>query len=141
MADSDDLGFVGDDELLLRRIPESMNWYNPGTGFIDPAALTPNKNDTSGLSLGREVFDAPQQEAAKGRAGKRYYVAVLRASDVRAAGANVHPWPIVGDLGHAEISNLTYDARKTDESLKLIQALRSAVIRVEGPFDGRTVHD
>lgn len=130
---------VADDELLFRRIPEATHWYNPDTGFIDPAALTPNKNDASGLSVGRGAFHSTAHEAAKGRAGKRYYVAVIPAAVAKASGAIIVPRPLAGDPGHAEISNLTYHTRKTDDSRKLIEALRRAVSRVEGPFEGQAV--
>ncbi|HVA48751.1 MAG TPA: hypothetical protein VNH11_20465 [Pirellulales bacterium] len=101
--------------------------------------MTPNKNDVTGLSMGRAAFCGPEEEAAKGRSGKRYYVAVLLAAKVKAGGAAVVPRPLPDDVGHAEIVNLTYRSKKTEESLKLIQSLRSAVLRVEGPFDGRAV--
>jgi hypothetical protein len=130
---------IADDELLYRRVPEVTHWYNPDTGFIDPAALTPNKNDVTGLSVGRAAFHDSAHEAAKGRAGKRYYVAVIPAAVAKASGAVVVARPLADDPGHAEVSNLTYDTRKTDNSRKLIEALRSAVSRVEGPFEGRAV--
>lgn len=49
------------------------------------------------------------------------------------------PRPLADDPGHAEISNLSFQTRKTDDSRKLVEALRAAVIRVEGPFEGRAV--
>lgn len=130
---------IADDELLFRRIPEATHWYRPDTGFIDPAALTPNKSDITGLSIGRAAFDSTEREAAKGRAGKRYYVAVLPAAAAKAAGAVIVPRPLANAPGHAEIANLTFQTRRTDESRKLVEALRTAVIRVEGPFEGQTV--
>lgn len=130
---------IADDELLFRRIPEATHWYRPDTGFIDPAALTPNKSDVTGLSLGRAAFHSLDQEAAKGRAGKRYYVAVLSAAVAKAAGAVIVSRPLTDAPGHAEISNLTFQARRTPPSRKLVEALRTAVMRVEGPFEGRAV--
>jgi hypothetical protein len=130
---------ISDQELLFRRIPEATQWYRPDTGFIDPAAFTPNKNDITGLSLGRAAFQSTAQEAAKGRAGKTYYVAVLPVAVAKDAGAIIVPRPLANDPGHAEIVNLTFQRRKTDDSRKLIEVLRAAVIRVEGPFDGQAV--
>lgn len=132
-------GSIADDELLFRRIPEATHWYRPDTGFIDPAALSPNKNDVTGLSLGRAAFHSIEQEAAKGRVGKRYYVAVLPAAAAKAVGAVIVPRPLVDAPGHAEISNLTFQTRRSGESRKLVEAIRTAVIRVEGPFEGRAV--
>ena len=128
---------IADDELLFRRIPEATHWYNPDTEFIDPAALTPNKNDVTGLSVGRAAFRDSAREASKGRAGKRYYVAVIPAAVAKASGAVIVPRPLPNDPGHAEISNLTYQTRKNDDARKLIEALRNAVLRVEGPFEGQ----
>lgn len=137
MSPSDVPDSIADDELLFRRIPESTHWYRPDTGFIDPAGFTPNKNDLTGLSVGRAKFQSPEQEAAKGRAGKRYYVAVLAAAAARVEGAMIAPRPLSNDAGHAEIVNLTYQTRKTDGARKLVERLRSIVLRVEGPFDGQ----
>lgn len=125
---------IADNELLYRRIPAC--WYRPDDGYIDPLAFRPNKLDVTGLSLGRASFHAAEAEAAKGRAGKKYFIAVVQASEVRKSGATVAPRPLEGDPGHAEIPELTYDARKTDFAERMIHAIRAAIIRVEGPFDG-----
>lgn len=130
---------IADHELLFRRIPEATRWYDPDTGFIDPAALTPNKNDVTGLSVGRAAFHGAAHEAAKGRAGKRYFVAVLPVAVAKAVGAVIVPRPLADSPGHAEISNLTYQTRKTDDARKLIEALRRTVVQVEGPYDGQAV--
>jgi hypothetical protein len=75
-----------DDETLYRRIPESTNWYDPNrTPSLEPEAFRPNRNDESGISVARAKYTTMQQ-AALGRVGKQYYVAVLRAGDIRAAG-------------------------------------------------------
>ena len=136
MASSDDAYAISiaDNEIVLRRIPE--HWYNPETGFVDPQALTPHKNDTTGLSFGRAMFHGAEQEAAKGRAGKRYYVAVLAVTDVRASGATIVASPLPGDPAHAEIPDLTHEVKRTKVAIEMIAALRSRIIRIEGPFDG-----
>lgn len=133
---------VADDELLFRRIPATTGWYDPVSKSVSPAAFTPNKNDTTGLSFSRAKFNpaGASEEAARGRSGKQYHVAVLRVSDLKAAGIDVIPMPQPpSDRGHAEAPALTYQIRKTNEARELIQRLRSLVLEVLGPFDGQAV--
>ena len=131
---------VGDDELLFRRIPAHTDWYNPLTRTISPAAFRPSDNDTTGLSFSRAQLNplGPSQEAARGRAGKQYYVAVLKVADLRAAGIEVVPVPqLPSDPGHAEAPSVTSANRKLTPSRENIQLLRSLVVEVVGPFDGQ----
>lgn len=134
MASPDDHELVDDEEKLYRRIPEC--WYKAATKFIDPLAFKPSESDVTGLSVGRASFHPPEDEAARGRRGKRYYVAVLAASDVRRLGGTVIGKAEYDNPGHAEIPELTYAARKSDKAVELMQGLRDSVITVEGPFDG-----
>jgi hypothetical protein len=123
---------VDDDELLYRRIPEA--WYDPVTGVVHDQAFAPHKtNDLTGLSLSRAKYKTIQQ-AAKGRAGKRYFVAILRARDVRSLGIVIEPRPLRDDPGHAEIPTLNADNRKQPRTLELQRALLGAAHAVEGPF-------
>src|SRR3989442_13542480 len=97
---------IGDDELLYRRVPASLNLYDPtAVPNLLPDAFRPNANDTSGLSVHRAKYKSVEQ-AARGRAGKQYYVVILRAGDLRAKGIEVSPRPLEGDPGHAEIPGL-----------------------------------
>jgi len=132
---SDETEPITDDELLYRRIPAALNLYDPRREpHLRPDAFRPNQNDMTGLSVYRAKFKSVE-EAAQGREGKSYYVAVLRTGDLRARGIEVVPRPIAGDPGHAEIPGLTYQNRKTDEALewKLLLA-QQLCLRVEGPF-------
>ena len=74
------------------------------------------------------------EEAAKGRAGKSYYVAVLKASDLAENGIECVSRPEEGDPGHAELPQLTYDNRKQDETLERQHVLVEKCLKVEGPF-------
>lgn len=77
------------------------------------------------------------EQAAKGRPGRTYYVAVLRAGDLRANGIDVVARPREGDPGHAELPGLTYENRRTDRSLEWKNILSQRLcLRVEGPFQG-----
>lgn len=77
---------VEDDEILCRRIP--FQWYDPQKSSpITAVAFTPNKNDDDGISLWRKKGKKTcEAVAATGRVGKRYYVALLRAGDLREYG-------------------------------------------------------
>src|SRR5437879_9708207 len=88
---------VADDELLYRRIPASLNLYDRNSEpALLPDAFRPNANDTTGLSLYRSKYKSIE-EAARGREGNTYYVAVLRAGDLRSAGIDIAPRPLPGD--------------------------------------------
>ena len=109
---------IADDEILFRRIPASLNLYDPQSQPpLLPDAFRPNANDKTGLSVYRSEYKS-LEETARGREGKMYYVAVLRAGDLRAAGIEVVPRPLKDDPGHAEIPGLTYDNRRTDRSIE-----------------------
>jgi len=123
---------IEDDEELYRRIPVSR--YDPE---IDPCpsrrAFRPHEYDTNGLSVFRAKYKKPQEVARNDR-GKRYYVAVLRAGDLRACGIEVVPSPIPpDDLGHAELPGLRYDNRRETEGLQLLLA-EQLCVKVMGPF-------
>jgi hypothetical protein len=130
---------IADDEFLYRRIPVSQPWYDATTGMVDADAFRPTALDQTGLSLGRAKYLSPEGEAAKGRDGKEFRVAVLRAADLIRAGINLAPRPLVGDPGHLEIPTLTYGNRKSESSRGVCLVLAKAVHHVEGPFPGKSV--
>ncbi len=126
---------ISDEELLYRRIPASLNLYDSAAEpRLLPDAFRPHANDTTGLSVFRAKYKSAE-EAGRGRPGKLYYVAVLRAGDLRARGIEVSPRPLENDPGHAEIPHLNYQDRKTDRVLEWKVALSQELcLRVEGPF-------
>jgi hypothetical protein len=125
---------IGDDELLYRRVP--LHFFDENNDpKLSPQAFRPHQNDTTGLSVSRAMYKSAEQVAQNPR-GKRYYVAVLRAGDLRTHGISVAPDPKPpDDLGHAELPDLTYDHRKDkaaeEWSILLAEKL---CLRVEGPF-------
>lgn len=123
---------ITEDELLYRRVPASTGWYSPETG-LKPEAFAPRQDDTTGLSVSRGKYKSIE-EAGKGRPGKSYYVAVLRAVDLRKQGIAVEPRPRPSDPGHAELPDLNSSNRKTTETLERQRVLVSLCLRVEGPF-------
>lgn len=126
---------ISDDEILYRRIPESENLYDPAIG-APPSfrAFRPRPYDTTGLSLYRAKYTTPEQVAENDR-GKRFYIAELRAGDLRRHGITVTPAPLPELPGHAEIPTLTNQNRTTDraEALQVLLA-ENLCIRVLGPF-------
>lgn len=126
---------VLDEELLFRRIPVSTNWFDPNrTPPLEPEAFRPNRNDDTGISVARAKYKTVNQ-AAMGRAGKEYFVAVLRAGDIRAAGMEVAARPFPDDPSHAEITSLAYANRKSKQAIEWRTLLvEQLCLQVEGPF-------
>ena len=99
---------IADEELLYRRVPASTGWYSPENGNLSDQAFAVHKlHDATGLSVSRDKYCSSQQ-AARGRAGKSYYVAVLRASDLKAKGIKVVPRPQPGDPGARRVAGLEF---------------------------------
>jgi hypothetical protein len=126
---------IADDEELYRRIPVTTNWYDPELD-APPSyrAFRPTKYDHSGLSLSRASFTTPNEEAGRGP-GRMYFIAVLRAGDVRAHGMEVVAKPEPENPGHAELPGLTYDSRRQTEEIQVLLA-EQLCLRVEGPYPG-----
>ena len=136
MSDRNDAEPIADDELLYRRIPRSSGWHDPAIDAQpSPLAFRPRDDDTTGLSIVRgEPFNTVEG-AAHGPSKKGYYVAVLRAGDLRQRGIVIEPKPIPGIRGHAEIVNLTVANRDTDNARSMMVVLAHELcLRVEGPF-------
>jgi hypothetical protein len=135
MPDQDGTDAIADHELLYRRIPVSQGYYDPAVDpNPSPLAFKPTRDDTLGLSLYRAKYKT-MEAAAQGRPGKSYYVAVLRAGDLRAVGIDVVPKPLEGDPGHAEIAGLTYENRKRMPYFEWQTLLAEQLcLRIEGPF-------
>ena len=135
---ADGLEPVADDELLYRRVSEASEWYDPATGELSPQAFAPHKTeDQTGLSVSRSKYKTPEQ-AGVGRPGKTYFVAVLRAGEVKSAGIAVEPRPHVPggyDPGHAELPDLNSQNRGADDTLERQRKLVELCIEIKGPFE------
>lgn len=129
---------IADHELLYRRIPVSQGYYDPAVDLNpSPMAFKPTRDDASGLSVYRAKYKTIEA-AAQGRPGKSYYVAVLRAGDLRAIGIDAVPQPLEADPGHAGIAGLTYENRKRMPYLEWQTLLAEQLcLRIEGPFSSR----
>lgn len=121
------------DEESLYRVPQSMGWYCVDTGLKSEAFAPHKTQDVTGISVYRAKYKSIE-EAAKGRPGKSYYVAILRAGALRQQGIEVVPRPKPDDSGHAELPDLNSGNRKTDNILELQRVLVDLCLAVEGPF-------
>jgi hypothetical protein len=131
MSGDDGTEPVAENELLYRRIPVSMGWYDQGG--LSPEAFDPRKDETSGISLYRNKYK-PIREVAMGKSKKGYYVAVLRARDLIKEGIEVVSRPNPNDPGHVELPGLTCDNRSTPEAYRLKIRLAKLCLSVKGPF-------
>ena len=135
---SDEIESIADEELLYRRVPASTGWFDTVSQTLKADAFGPHKiQDLTGLSVTRAKFKSIEQ-AAQGRPGKFYYVAVLCAGALRQANIRVAPQPNVPDgfdISHAELPDLRADNYKSPETLKRQMVLAEKLcLRVEGPF-------
>jgi hypothetical protein len=132
----DDTVPIADEELLYRRLPISMDWSDPvSSAKLSPNAFRPRDVDETGISVVRGHPYNTIEEAARGTSKKGYYIAVLRARDLRQNGIVVVPRPDPGTCGHAEITSINAANRDTDEGKKIIEMLSHKLcLRVEGPF-------
>lgn len=131
---------IADDEFLYRRIPVSKNWFDPViSDHPSPAAFDPREEDVTGLSACRESFYQSVSAAANGPSKKGYWVAILRAGDIRLNGIEVVPRPSDKVPGHVEFPGIRFDnkADPTVEGWKVLLA-RKLCLRVEGPFHAAT---
>lgn len=127
---------VADDETIYRRVPESMGWYVHSTKELNPEAFAPRNDDDTGISVSRAKYKSIE-EAARGRPGKSYYVAVLNAGAIRRAGMTIEPKPDIPagfDPAHAELPDLNAGNRKSDGTLERKRVLVELCVDVVGPY-------
>jgi hypothetical protein len=127
---------IDDDEILFRRIPVSMGWY--ANGLLSSEAFAPRRDEHSGISVYRKRFRS-LEEVAQGKSKLGYYVVSLRVADLRKAGIEVVPQPVVPegwDDAHAELPGLNTNNRRTNSAEALQSRLAELGLRlpVEGPF-------
>ena len=130
---------VDDDEILCRKATANpqAGYYNQETKRLSPLAFKPGGEDDTGISLDRAKYRTAQQ-AAQGL-GNSYYVALVRAGEVRACGMSVTPRPIEGNAGHVEIPEITFANKKETASLERQKLLaHELTYEVQGPFEKTT---
>jgi hypothetical protein len=135
MTENDGTEPVANDELLFRRIPVSMGWYSHGG--LSPEAFDPREDDLTGISVSRAKYKSVEG-AAQGKSKKGYYVAVLRAYDLRQHGIAVEPRPSLEDHSHAELPDLRAGNRLAPETQERKVLLANCSLRIDGPFVSTT---
>ncbi|MBN1345415.1 MAG: hypothetical protein JXQ73_22165 [Phycisphaerae bacterium] len=137
MCEQDGREPIDDDEILYRRIPVSQGWYDSAKHPpVNSQAFMPTKHDEDGISLWRAKYKTVE-EAAQGPSGKGYFVAILRAGDIRREGIQATPTPELAGPGHVSLPDLNYKDRRTDKVLEAARRLATTICRrVEGPFGG-----
>ncbi len=125
-------------EILYRRIPASQGWYDEATKVLNSAAFHPNRNDETGISIVRGKYKTPEQ-AAMGRSGKTYYLAVLKANELAERQINAVSRPDLPsgetDISHAELPGLNAGNRRSFEVAGMEEMLaQELTIEVLGPF-------
>jgi hypothetical protein len=131
---------IGGDELLFRKISVKSEWYDPIRNEIKPEAFKPWPRDIRGISFDRAQSDEHPdfrriEEAARGPSVKGYYVAVLRAGDLRSFKFDIEPDPLPDNPGHALITNLTYASKMDAQSIDMMAILAHMLVsEIQGPF-------
>lgn len=125
---------IEDDEILYRRIPTQPAYHDPNLSPLPtPKAFHPRRDDRTGLSVYRAKYKMPKQVAANDRS-KTFYVAELRAGELREQGIEIIPAPLPDDPGHAELPGIKYDDRKSDSVVRWELLLAHKLCRILGPY-------
>jgi hypothetical protein len=104
------------------------------TGELNALAFHPHATaDQTGISLSRAKYKTVEQAGA-GRPGKQYYVAPLRASDLKAKGLRVEPDPTPDDPGHCVLPDVNSGNRRDDATQELERELAGLALPIAGPF-------
>lgn len=132
---------VDGDEIVYRRIP--LGCFDAANRLVAIAAFKPRSEDTTGLSVTRAKYHPCIEDVARNPRGRKYYVAVLKVSELRARGIEVAPRPLHADdphhpdydPGHAELPQITYSQRHTNDVMQLMEMLATELCSdVQGPF-------
>ena len=127
---------VDDEELLYRRVSVRSKWWD--NGALSAEAFSPNKRDTTGISVFRARFRSIE-DAANGPSPDGYYVVVLHTGELRARGIQVSPQPDIDDVwddSHAELPQIRIETKRTSDVEQLKQTLVEFARHrpVQGPF-------
>jgi hypothetical protein len=133
---------ISDDEILLRLIPRKLEYYDPHRPTaLSADAFKPHRaNDVDGLSMSRAKnlehpeFLTPEELATHGPSPHGYFVAELKAGDLRQNGIEIVPDPMAHNPGHVLLPRLNSANRKSDEVEEFMQRLKTLTREVHGPF-------
>ena len=130
---------IADDEIVYRRVPANVDFYDPVSDRpVQWITFQPNRNDLSGISVWRAKSVQPDEAVQTARRGKSYYLIALKVSDLRRLGAEVVASPEKEGFGHATITSLSWTRYRGDQKNDVKElAMRIAIEaskNVLGPF-------
>lgn len=112
---------VGDDEILLRRVP--LAYYDHQESRPTRQAFAPRRDDDNGLSFYRNIN--PADLAVAQTTGKPGNVAAVRAKDLRALGLSVVADE--KDPTHVLVPEVNAANRKSDGTIEITQRLADEI--------------
>lgn len=113
---------VGDDEILLRRVPPGETWLKQ-PGPVPSSLNVRLRAGEAGLSLSRQSIASPRRliELGGGSAAGGWRVMADRAGDLRAFGLQVVPDETDEDPGHALVEPGGLDLTDKQVCRRLVQ--------------------
>ncbi|TWT44731.1 hypothetical protein RAS1_11470 [Phycisphaerae bacterium RAS1] len=142
MAAPEETDFVGNDEIVFRRVREGTEpgHYDPNSEKpVAWVVFRPNKHDTTGISVWRARHRSAEQVARwRPQPNRRYWVLALRVGALREIGVEVVATPSEGGVGHASLTTLNaqaYHGEEKDRIHELAEFIASTLVdSVQGPF-------
>jgi hypothetical protein len=121
---------ISDDEYLFRRIPAWLAYVDIDRGTVSPNAFSQGKKDLEGLSFYREQFvDAKTLAMSPEHERGNYFVAKIRAAEMRKLGLTLTPNPMPPLLGHTLVPELRKDAHGGNKVIqKKLKGIRDLLL-------------
>lgn len=131
----DEIKNIDDEEILLRRIPTSENYWNPGDNLpLAKEAYHPRDYDEEGISLSRKKFIDNLNAFCENDRGSTYFVGKLRVEDVRELGIKIEPDPLKNAPGHVIFPELNYEDRyETKQKEWKVKLAHQLTFDITGP--------
>ena len=100
---------IGNDEYVLRHIPDGTRWRAPGPRITSANFDLRHDQNETGVSVTRLAVTTPERllELVGGSPLRGSRVAQARKREIEALGFRVVPRPLAEDLGHSEIQSHT----------------------------------
>lgn len=131
------------DEVILRRIPNVMNYYNPSLpeSPILFESFRPNdQRDTDGISLNRLDFVTRKQLARRSQNKNGTYIASFKVADLNNLGLTVESSPTPNDLpGHVIIPELRFSNYESNKKKYKPLLYELAKLAMKYPIFGPTM--
>ena len=124
---------IADDEIVYRRVPALLAFYNPDSDRpVLWISFQPNRNDLSGISVWRAKSVQPDEAVQTARRGKSYYLIALKVSDLRRLGAEVVASPEEEGVGHATITSLSWNRYRGSQKKDVMELASRIAFEASG---------